>query len=169
MGSRWLVTAALLSLSLAAAPAAAQSPDSGLEAKVRDVAASLRCPVCQNLSIEDSPSQLARDMKQVVRQRLAAGETPDEVRRYFISRYGEWVLTKPRAAGVNLSVWLLPLVALLGCDRAMRPDLPPRRARRRCQRRHRMRWNSAHARRSCKHLSRSWNPNSRPGGWPLAT
>ena len=114
MGSRWLVTAALLSLSLAAAPAVAQSPDSGLEAKVRDVAASLRCPVCQNLSIEDSPSQLARDMKQVVRQRLAAGETPDEVRRYFISRYGEWVLTKPRAAGVNLSVWLLPLVALLG-------------------------------------------------------
>ena len=113
MRSRWLVAAASLWLSLAA-PAAAQPPDSSLEAKVRDVAASLRCPVCQNLSIEDSPSQLARDMKQVVRQRLAAGETPDEVRRYFVSRYGEWVLTKPPAAGVNLSVWLLPLVALLG-------------------------------------------------------
>jgi cytochrome c-type biogenesis protein CcmH len=53
-------------------------------------------------------------MKKEVRQRLAAGESPDEIRRYFISRYGEWVLTKPRAAGMNLSVWLLPVVALFG-------------------------------------------------------
>ena len=88
--------------------------DAAFEAKVREVASSLRCPVCQNLSIEDSPSQLAQDMKREVRQRLAAGDSPDDVRRFFISRYGEWVLTKPRAAGVNLSVWLLPVVALLG-------------------------------------------------------
>jgi cytochrome c-type biogenesis protein CcmH len=70
--------------------------------------------VCQNNSIEESPSLLAQDMKREIRQRLAAGESPDDVRRYFISRYGEWVLTKPRAAGVNLSVWLLPMVALFG-------------------------------------------------------
>jgi cytochrome c-type biogenesis protein CcmH len=102
--------------------ASAQSPiDSGalprdprFEATVRDVASSLRCPVCQNNSVEDSPSLLAQDMKKEIRKRLAAGESPDEVRRYFVSRYGEWVLTKPRAAGVNLSVWLLPIVALLG-------------------------------------------------------
>lgn len=52
-------------------------------------------------------------MKRLVRERLARGETPDQVRRYFVSRYGEWVLLKPKAAGVNLSVWLLPLLALL--------------------------------------------------------
>lgn len=101
--------------------AAAQTPldsvaiphDPAFEARVREVALSLRCPVCQNNSIEESPSLLAQDMKREVRQRLAAGESPDDIRRYFISRYGEWVLTKPRAAGVNLSVWLLPVVALL--------------------------------------------------------
>jgi cytochrome c-type biogenesis protein CcmH len=103
-----------------AAPLAAQARtdsvvipnDPAFEAKVRDVALSLRCPVCQNNSIEESPALLAQDMKREVRQRLAAGESPDEIRRYFVSRYGEWVLTKPRAAGVNLSVWLLPVVAL---------------------------------------------------------
>jgi cytochrome c-type biogenesis protein CcmH len=88
--------------------------DAAFEAKVRDVASSLRCPVCQNNSIEESPSLLAQNMKREVRQRLAAGESPDGVRRYFISRYGEWVLMKPRAKGINLSVWLLPVVALFG-------------------------------------------------------
>jgi cytochrome c-type biogenesis protein CcmH len=88
--------------------------DAAFEAKVREVASSLRCPVCQNNSIEESPSLLAQNMKREVRQRLAAGESPDDVRRYFISRYGEWVLMKPRARGINLSVWLLPIVALFG-------------------------------------------------------
>lgn len=91
----------------------ASQTDTALESRVREVAATLRCPVCQNLSIQDSPSQLAQDMRKVVRERLAAGETPDQVRRYFVSRYGEWVLLKPKASGVNLSVWLLPLVMLL--------------------------------------------------------
>ena len=91
----------------------ASQADTALESRVREVAATLRCPVCQNLSIQDSPSQLAQDMRKVVRERLAAGETPEQVRRYFVSRYGEWVLLKPRASGVNLSVWLLPLVMLL--------------------------------------------------------
>ena len=122
MQSRSLIIAALAWLCVAASPAAAQTPvdsaamprDAAFEAKVRDVASSLRCPVCQNNSIEESPSLLAQNMKREVRQRLAAGESPDGVRRYFISRYGEWVLMKPRAKGINLSVWLLPVVALLG-------------------------------------------------------
>jgi cytochrome c-type biogenesis protein CcmH len=122
MQTRSLVIAALACLCVAAAPTAAQTrPDSvalpqdaAFEARVREVASSLRCPVCQNNSVEESPSLLAQDMKREIRQRLAAGESPDDVRRYFISRYGEWVLTKPRAAGVNLSVWLLPIVALFG-------------------------------------------------------
>ena len=122
MRSRALAIATLAWLFVAAAPAGAQAQrdsapvpqDAAFEAKVREVASSLRCPVCQNNSIEESPSLLAQDMKREVRERLARGETPDDVRRYFISRYGEWVLTKPRAAGINLSVWLLPLLALLG-------------------------------------------------------
>ncbi|HUL04293.1 MAG TPA: cytochrome c-type biogenesis protein CcmH [Gemmatimonadales bacterium] len=123
MRLRWSLVLSLTWLSVAAAAARAQSPldsagaptrDPRFEATVRDVAASLRCPVCQNNSVEDSPSLLAQDMKKEIRARLAAGETPDQVRSYFVSRYGEWVLTKPRAAGMNLSVWLLPLVALLG-------------------------------------------------------
>jgi cytochrome c-type biogenesis protein CcmH len=119
--ARFLVAAvAVVAASVVGAPSAAAqeaptvSADSSLEAKVRDVAATLRCPVCENLSIQDSPSKLAQDMKQVVRERLAAGETPDQVRRYFVSRYGEWVLLKPKASGINLSVWLLPLLALAG-------------------------------------------------------
>jgi cytochrome c-type biogenesis protein CcmH len=122
MRSRSAIFAGLALLWVAATPAAAQTRrdsvtipnDPAFEAKVRAVASTLRCPVCQNNSIEESPSLLAQDMKREVRQRLAAGESPDEIRRYFISRYGEWVLTKPRAAGVNLSVWLLPVVALFG-------------------------------------------------------
>jgi cytochrome c-type biogenesis protein CcmH len=122
MPSRSLIIATLAWLCVAATPAAAQTrldsvsipKDPAFEAKVREVASTLRCPVCQNNSIEESPSLLAQDMKREVRQRLAAGESPDEIRNYFISRYGEWVLTKPRAAGVNLSVWLLPIVALFG-------------------------------------------------------
>lgn len=122
MHSRFPTIAALALLWVAANPAAAQTRldsvtipnDPAFEAKVREVASTLRCPVCQNNSIEESPAQLALDMKREVRQRLAAGESPDDIRRYFISRYGEWVLTKPRAAGVNLSVWLLPVVALFG-------------------------------------------------------
>ena len=122
MPSRRSLAVALVWLCVTAVVSSAQSPidsaalprDPRFEATVRDVASSLRCPVCQNNSVEDSPSLLAQDMKKEIRRRLAAGESPDEVRRYFVSRYGEWVLTKPRAAGVNLSVWLLPIVALFG-------------------------------------------------------
>lgn len=98
------------------APAAdtqrAASPE--LEALTREVASALRCPVCQGLSINDSPSELAVQMKNVIRDQLAAGRTPDEVKEYFIGRYGEWVLLEPEPAGVNLLVYLLPVLALIG-------------------------------------------------------
>lgn len=87
--------------------------DSALEARTSEVAALLRCPVCQGLSVEDSPTELAQDMRATVRERLAAGESPDEVKAYFVSRYGEWILLRPEPAGINLIVYLLPLVSLL--------------------------------------------------------
>ncbi|HEX6939569.1 MAG TPA: cytochrome c-type biogenesis protein [Longimicrobiales bacterium] len=92
-----------------AAPAAA---DSVLEARTRAVASQLRCPVCQGMSIEDSPTELARDMRAVVREQLASGRSPEEVKAYFVSKYGEWILLEPEPHGLNLAVYLLPVLAL---------------------------------------------------------
>jgi cytochrome c-type biogenesis protein CcmH len=88
--------------------------DSALERRVNQVSANLRCPVCQGLSILDSPSELAQDMKRLVREQLAAGKSQADIEQYFIARYGEWVLLKPSARGANLTVWLLPAVLILG-------------------------------------------------------
>jgi cytochrome c-type biogenesis protein CcmH len=88
------------------------SADTALEALTRSVAAQLRCPVCQGLSLADSPSELALEMKDVVRTQLAAGRTPDEVKAYFVGKYGEWILLEPPRRGVNLLAYLLPAAAL---------------------------------------------------------
>jgi cytochrome c-type biogenesis protein CcmH len=81
-----------------------------LEDQVRAVAAELRCPVCQNLSVADSPSELAREMRGLIREQLTAGKRPEEIKAYFVSRYGEWILLAPKATGLNLLVWILPFV-----------------------------------------------------------
>lgn len=101
----------VLASTVAQAPAAAEGPE--LDRQVHEIASSLRCPVCYGLSVEDSPSALARDMKETMRDMLAAGRSPDEVRAYFVSRYGEWILLKPKARGFNLVVWLLPVATVL--------------------------------------------------------
>lgn len=87
--------------------------DSALDEAVRAVASELRCPVCQGESIEDSPAGLAQEMRAVVREQLAAGKTPDEVKAYFAEKYGEWILLRPRASGWNLIVYVLPVAALV--------------------------------------------------------
>lgn len=89
--------------------------DAVLERRTSEVASELRCPVCQGVSVEDSPTELARQMRDVVREQLAAGRSPDEVRAYFVDKYGEWILLKPKASGFNLVVYVLPwLVVLAG-------------------------------------------------------
>jgi len=88
------------------------SNDPVLEERTRQVAAELRCPVCQGNSIQDSPSELAQEMKGVVRDQLAAGRTPDEVKQYFVDKYGEWILLEPKATGFNLVAYLLPVLML---------------------------------------------------------
>lgn len=94
-------------------PAAAAS-DSALEARTTAVASTLRCPVCQGESIQDSPSELAKQMRAVVRDRLRSGETPDQVKAYFVSRYGEWILLEPTMTGLNILLYALPVVLVIG-------------------------------------------------------
>lgn len=88
--------------------------DPALEARTSAVAATLRCPVCQGESIQDSPSQLAQQMRAVVRDRLRAGESPDQVRAYFVSRYGEWILLEPKMTGLNVVLYVLPVLLVVG-------------------------------------------------------
>lgn len=105
----------LLLLVLAGA-AGAQQPSglSKIELETQQVASELRCPVCQSTSLNDSPSELAQQMKAVIREQLEAGKTPEEVKAYFVGKYGEWILLRPEPKGFNLIVYLAPLVALLG-------------------------------------------------------
>jgi cytochrome c-type biogenesis protein CcmH/NrfF len=99
-------------------PADAEPPatvrETELDRATKEVAAQLRCVVCQGLSIQDSPSSLAQEMRAVVREQLAAGKSPDEVKEYFVGKYGEWVLLQPKPQGFNLVVYLLPVAMVLG-------------------------------------------------------
>ena len=90
-----------------------QASDSVLEAQTTALASELRCPVCQGNSIQDSPSELAQQMRDLIKDQLRSGKTPDEVRAYFVDKYGEWILLSPKAEGLNLIVYVVPLIAVL--------------------------------------------------------
>jgi cytochrome c-type biogenesis protein CcmH len=110
---------ALLCTLFLAGPAAAVTPaevldDPALEARARGLSAELRCMVCQNQSIDDSDAELARDLRVIVRERLAAGDTDAQVLDYVVSRYGEFVLLKPRFSARNAVLWATPILFLLG-------------------------------------------------------
>jgi cytochrome c-type biogenesis protein CcmH len=85
-----------------------------LEEQTLRLAAELRCPVCQNLSVADSPSEMATQMREVIHEKLKNGESPEQIRSYFVTRYGEWILLSPARQGFNWLAWLLPFVAILG-------------------------------------------------------
>lgn len=88
--------------------------DSVLEVRTSALAAELRCAVCQGISIQESPSALAREMRAVVKEQLRDGRTPDEVKEFFVAAYGEWILLSPRPRGLNLLLYVLPGLLLLG-------------------------------------------------------
>ena len=83
-----------------------------LNLKTQQVGALLRCPVCQGLSVSDSPSEMAVNMKGQVRELLSRGYTQEQILSYFERSYGQFVLLKPKFNGVAAAVWILPLLAV---------------------------------------------------------
>lgn len=107
-----------LILCLLASPVAAVQPDEilddpALEERARDISAGLRCLVCRNESIDESNADLARDLRLLVRERLVAGDSDEEVVDFVVDRYGEYVLLNPLTSGSNLLLWLAGPVMLL--------------------------------------------------------
>jgi cytochrome c-type biogenesis protein CcmH len=125
---------ALMAALLFSGSASAVQPDEvlkdpALERRAREISAGLRCLVCQNQSIDDSDAQLAKDLRLLVRERLVAGDTNEEVESFLVQRYGEFVLLKPTFGAHTLLLWLTPALVLvlggLGAYAAMRRRQPP--------------------------------------------
>jgi cytochrome c-type biogenesis protein CcmH len=115
---RILVAACFLAV-LGLSPARAVLPDEVMsdparEARARDLSRELRCMVCQNQSIDDSEAPLARDLRLLVRERIAAGDSDAQVIDFLVARYGEFVLLKPRFEKQTLPLWLVPPLLLIG-------------------------------------------------------
>ncbi|CTQ56238.1 Cytochrome c-type biogenesis protein CcmH precursor [Roseibium album] len=115
---RPIAASIILLAGLFVAPGFAVTPDEvlkdpALEARARELSAELRCMVCQNQSIDDSDAPLAKDLRVLVRERLVAGDSNSEVIDYLVSRYGEFVLLKPRFAWHTMVLWAAGPLALI--------------------------------------------------------
>ncbi|MGD9915647.1 MAG: cytochrome c-type biogenesis protein CcmH, partial [Rhizobiaceae bacterium] len=115
--ARLLLAACVIAFAMPLAPAFALQPDEVLadpvlEARARALSARLRCMVCQNQSIDDSDADLARDLRVLVRERLMAGDTDEQVIDFIVARYGEFVLLQPRFSWQNAALWGAPVVLL---------------------------------------------------------
>ena len=89
-----------------------QLPDPRQEAQAKALMEQLRCLVCQGQSIADSDAELAGDMRHMVRSRIAAGERPEDIRRWLVERYGNWVSYQPPIEPVTWPLWIAPIVLL---------------------------------------------------------
>ena len=116
---RHALAAILLFAAIGASPAKAVQPDEIMadpakEARARDLSRELRCMVCQNQSIDDSEAPLARDLRLLVRERIAAGDSDRQVIDFLVARYGEFVLLRPRFEEKTFALWLVPPLVLFG-------------------------------------------------------
>jgi cytochrome c-type biogenesis protein CcmH len=84
-----------------------------LQAGTKEVAKTLRCAVCQSESVWESNAELALQMREIIRERLQQGESPSQIRAYFVSRYGDFILLKPRTIGLNWLLWGGPFLLLI--------------------------------------------------------
>ena len=115
---RFLMVLVLALSAFAPLPALAVDPserlaDPKLEQRARDLSANLRCMVCQNQSIDDSNADLARDLRLLVRERIVSGDSDEQVINYVVSRYGEFVLLKPRLSAKTMILWGAPAFLLV--------------------------------------------------------
>ena len=101
--------AALLALTLVPWVAHADALDEG----VRRVALQLQCPVCEGETVADSPSGLAADMRSVIRTKLTAGESDQQILNEFVASYGDGILTEPPKRGISLGVWIGPVIGVV--------------------------------------------------------
>ena len=90
-----------------------QLPDEGQEAQAQALMQELRCLVCQGQSIADSDAELAGDMRDLVRRRIAAGETPESIRGWLVERYGDEISYRPPSTPIAWPLWAVPLVLLI--------------------------------------------------------
>lgn len=85
-----------------------------LQKQIREIASKLRCPICQGLSVKESESQISLSMRYKIGTLLQQGQNEQQVLNYFEQRYGEWILREPKKNGINLWLWWLPFVLLIG-------------------------------------------------------
>ncbi len=108
-----LLTALVFSLSALAVQPDEVLKDPALEKRAREISSGLRCLVCQNQSIDDSDAQLAKDLRLLVRERLVAGDSDQQIHDFLVQRYGEFVLLKPTLSAHTLLLWLTPVLVLV--------------------------------------------------------
>lgn len=113
---RIILIPVLLCLWLATAAAAMALSEEALDAQVRDIGNGLRCPTCQGISVNDSEAAFSRQIRDKVRRMLQEGQNEEQIKAYFVSRYGEWILRAPKKEGLGLVLWILPglLIFLAG-------------------------------------------------------
>jgi cytochrome c-type biogenesis protein CcmH len=109
---RTIVAALVFATAAIAVEPSERMADPALEARAREVSKALRCVVCQNETIDDSHAEIAKDMRLLVRERIKAGESNDQVIDYMVSRYGDFVLLMPRFQPTTVLLWLAPLLLL---------------------------------------------------------
>ncbi|MCZ7572065.1 MAG: cytochrome c-type biogenesis protein CcmH [Ardenticatenaceae bacterium] len=117
-GLRWQIVIVgallLLAVGVLVSPVTAQGPGGVTRDQVNEVARELYCPLCTGLSVDVCEIQVCQQMRDVIAEKLAAGESKEQIKAYFVEQYGQKVLAQPEKRGVDLIAWILPGIVVLG-------------------------------------------------------